>query len=637
MKKLLAVIIVYCFCLSGLRAEEGDKNKRKLWEIKTGVWEDRVQLMLPVQGNIVGMSARSIAAYDGTTGKLLWKYTANGEILCCPYNFSKRPHISIVTAIDDRIIVAPPHNSETLTASVMAIRLSDGKVIRRVKLEEEFGFPDNGYMYRTDRFTRQGSDYGIFWAVSKNWDKSQVMVINLHTWKSELRFNLDAEVKRDMDIFQGHLYGIMHCKDESFYRAFTVNLKNYEAYTVPMRCNGSFITYPAPFVLPNGDFLLYGGRFSVDCSYECPIPICPYEVTSNGYYTWNSRGISKLDPDTGRKSWQIDLGYTGYSFLWVTENEGWTVIISRGHVYAVNAETGELRLALQAHEIDDPLYDTYFSTSVSAADICRKTRFACDNKRIYYASPYSLKAYSLQAINPDKPDPYDPGDPAFTLRKTREAMQKGEYQNAMKHLYGIAVQVRLRPSMHAEATGLFSQLSRSQIPKRYPREWEKLIISDGWIAGNLFLEPYKKSATKSSIVALSLSGKKGLETAAAMLDRKVRQNFPYKTAAEAHEILTGKYPYEKVLKNGPWYAARDMLSRIISDPVFGRILPILKKAPDVSDGVVPLPPHQIFALIPKKTNNKELKKLIEVVKHQLKTQKNKEGEPLKFEIWGKKQ
>jgi hypothetical protein len=157
---------------------------------------------------------------------------------------------------------------------------------------------------------------------------------------------------------------------------------------------------------------------------------------------------------------------------------------------------------------------------------------------------------------------------------------------ALEALRGIGGLLLLRPTQRDEAAALLSQLSRLPASRHSPTEWQSLILEEGWIAGELFLEECAKTGALARfpnlLALLRIGTPRALTAAAALLDvprDKLRWDGAHSiwAAVEAARRLRGEAPWEKALTNIP-VAARALMVRPVDDAAFKRLLPMFPPA-----------------------------------------------------------
>ncbi|MHC4248098.1 MAG: hypothetical protein ACYS9X_03125 [Planctomycetota bacterium] len=525
------------------------KTKRLIWEVRTGGGKDCFLELTPAGDKLLAMRKGVLYGFDVETGEEAWRFPREGRATGFEDPRYSRYAPYILGVVDGHAITRVPDEGARYGSGVLAIRLDDGEVAREFR-------PELGFPHRRSRWKQLDGTRIAFWALNEERTRTEVVVVDLVKWCEIARFELPT-VSGDLHVFEGRVHGLLRREQESFYRAFTLDLERAQLYSCPLRKGWSV---PLKFaLLPDGSRVFAQGRISARCGFEGPWPHWgKVYVTAGGVYGRDHRGFYRAGPVDGRVLWRLGLG-PSRPYRWsIGASANLAAIMDSGWIYIVEAETGRLLAAIRTRH-----------------DLSRiHTELACDDRHVYHSDPTGLRAYSTWPVDAEKPDSDDPGDPACVLARCREALANGDFARALGLLKGVGPSIPLRPSVREEVAALLSQLRRSPAATLHPELWEKLMLSDGWVAGELFIDDYKRLGAAGPLLAIGthpsllaaskIAGQRGADPHSAFL------------AAEAEEILTGRRPLEKHLAHGSRHA--EVALRLpMDDETFARLLPELRE------------------------------------------------------------
>ena len=555
-------VIVFGLCIALLSdASAGDTNPppRLLWEVKTAGGMDSFTELLPAGDKLVAMRRGVVYALDARTGKTCWRYPREST---ASESFDGGWGYVVLAVRGDRVIIrgcidgafagAPP---------LIEISLQSGTVLREYHDKLTFPNPDP----RCDE-RPSGPLYSIK-AESGDGKRVQVSVIDLDLWRETARFELDYGV-HSLRTRGSMVYLIAVHDGEPFARALAVDLTRQSLHSIPLRCRcalrhycGWATCYGGPLVLPDGTLLHGQSRFNAACgligTWPYSMPVCP---GGDAVYVRDALGISRLDIRNNRKAWKYSLPWPhkasiGETGAIVSGGEV-AVLAERGNLYILDSNTGALRAAIR--------------TEVS--------HLACDAERVYVAEFTGLRAYSTHPVDPARPAPSDVGDPAYHLARCRAALRGGDFEAALRAMQGVGVAARLRKESRDEAADLLSRLARSPATVLYPERWHEVMLSEGWIAGELFMDEYLRLRHPGPLIGIGT--RRAITGAAAMADDLTlgvgHGGADAFLAVEACKVLTGVRPVEKLM-GGPSQRAYVAFYTPIEDETFSQLLPQLPK------------------------------------------------------------
>ena len=556
-RPLKAGVIALGLCIALLSdARAGDTNPppRLLWEVKTAGGMDSFTELLPAGDKLVAMRRGVLYALDAHTGKTCWRYPLVGTAIE-PYDPNYGIWGNVVLAVrGDRVIMLARHG-------LIEISLRNGNELREYHHGLTFPHP---YLCHE----RPAGPLYPVWAWSADRNRIEVSVIDLDRWCESARFELDYSASF-IQARGSVVYLIATRLGEPFSRIITVDLDRQTMHSMPIRCPS---LYGESQVLPDGTFLLSEGRFNAACGYTGAWPhLGALRVAGDKVCIRDAFGLIRVDPRDASILWRcpvpwprklLQIGKSARSAIAV--GNGIAAFVEDGSLYVVNAATGKLCWAIRTGAVFGRIEEEQLS------------RLACDEARVYLALPSGLRAFSTQPVDSKRPDPTDPGDPAYYLARGRDALRTGDFESALRALQGIGVASGLRKESRDEAAVLLSQLARSLATVLYSDLWHDVMLSEGWIAGERFAEEYTRLRSPGPLI--SIGTRRSLAAAAGMLDEpnlwgQIGEDAFL--AGEAARILTGVCPVEKHVEEGK-NPARVEFSVPTDEETFSRILPRLR-------------------------------------------------------------
>ena len=505
---------------------EPETGSRLLWEMKNAGGADRIVELAAAKDKLLCVQHGALLAFDARSGKLLWRYPQEGPVTEFADTTYETVRPFIIAVVGDEVITQIPTPIGQRGRGCVAFKLDDGTISRQFALGPEFG---GG----TDLSSHIGGSQVAFWKSPLNRDAkvTPVCVFDLKEWKELGRFAIQGETG-ELRAVDGRVCGLMIRNGEKFARAFAVDLKDQQLFSVPIRDRQTFQLRLGQ--LPDGSRIQREGRISEKCAYMYP---CTMEWLdkSSPAIDGDRSGITGIDPQTQKKLWSCPGESGSAAVLMQSGNQ--LLAGGKGFLRIVDIKTGALRVSIRAAD------------SFAAARLEDDTQsFAIDAKRAYWAWPFGLKVYRINPLDPAHADPHDEAEPAYAVAQCRAALQAGEYEAAIDALRGVAVALGLRPEARRSVIEMFSQLMRSPAAAELPKQWTELVCSDGWIAGPMFEEDYERWAGDEPAAAealLRMNTQNSLKALAGLLDRaqengKQFHPFSLNLAAAASERLTGK-------------------------------------------------------------------------------------------------
>lgn len=343
----------------------------------------------------------------------------------------------------------------------------------------------------------------VFHHLDSDWKQAVLSVFDLETWKEVARFRLPG-VRSDVHVAGDWVTGWLVRRGESVKRRFGVNYKAGELHTVPTK-TGANVHVHSP--LPSGAAVFHAPAANGTRRRT----VFPAEAKAAG----NSSSVAVLDMHSA---------------------------------FVADAATGHTRLVV-------PL------PGQREAGSWHDSSVAMDGSRLFFYRPSGLAAYSLHPTNPAKADPNDECDPAWGLARCREALRRGDWEDALHAMMDIAPRVQTVPegrrvAARLEAGRMLSLLGRSPAADLWPSSWEALKLRNGWIAGELFLDDYVRAVKRqmkggaghpSHVVPgglgeylLMINTRRSLEILSRTLDHPEELRVPREVAALAAECLRGR-------------------------------------------------------------------------------------------------
>lgn len=594
---------------------------RLLWKIDTPARRDRFTGILPAGERVLAMRGGVLYALDADTGDELWRYPAHGVAAEWPPRAIARPPAFMIAVADDVVATRAPGELLRGIRRIQAVSLIDGAVANEYDL-------DLGGWAGPSRVIPAEGPVVAFYGTKQKDHGSEVVIFDVAEWREICRFGLPGKVvaARSLRVVGDRVGGIMRLPGEFISRAFVADFGQKEAWSVPVRlpsaAGGTFHR-----LLPDGRLLVLDGLLSPKCAYERPWPWPERTfVVADGVYVRDETGLCRVDPKNGRELWRFEIGYCGrnefdYKITGTAEVVAWA---EKGQLFLVDARTGRLRAFIAAADVFE----------LAGASYYRDAHVACDGDRAYFATPKVLKAFSARPVDPDRPDPEDPSDPACAIARCRKALLEGDNKGALEAMRGIGHMVSSRPSAREEAAELLSQLSRCEARAARPDLWHALVYRDGWVAGEVFLDEYKRAAADNPgtlAMMIRIGTEESLRAVAEGLDA------PHPDisllAARAKWMLTGKQPTEELLATKSVAA---LLSRPMDDASFRRILPILVESDDGYHGRrVCIYPHQKLACNEGRARALKStmgKRSLEILREQVESMKRGSGEKRDLQV-----
>lgn len=531
--------------------------RRLQWEIETAGGKDSFVELLAAGNRLLAMRKGVLYAFDAATGTEAWRFPEEGRATGYGDARYSGGLIFIYGQARGHVFTRLPNVQIYDKTGIIAIRLSDGAVV------EEF-IPALKFHHSLFMRYQMLDTCAVLWAKNKDYTRAEFSVIDVAEWREMARFEIHHGIVGDPQVWNGSLYGMLQRKGEEFCRAFRLDLRRGTLYSVATRTKRN--RQPSVTILPDGGMLTPEGRVGPRCAFERPFPergplpfARYYHGAGGGLYVRDELGFCRLDPKTGRELWRFPMANEPIRSYVVVAGGGHVVLAERGYLYVLGTETGRLVLAIRALDDDSSIQGIYWLQQI-----------VLDRERIYYSSPTGLRVYSLTSLDAEKPDPEDPGDPAYVIAKARARLVQGDFEGGLHALRGIGTALAARPSLREEVGELLSQLSRSPATTLHPELWEKVVDDEGWVAGELFLEDYARRYVARSLIALGT--RNALRTASGFLKEGKRSLL----AAEATRTLKGGRPVVEHAAHGR-IAAAAAVNRPLDDASFRRLLPFLEQ------------------------------------------------------------
>gem|GEM_PF-5476043 len=437
----------------------------------------------------------------------------------------------ILGVVGNRVIVRLPHKDGVGLEGFEELSLADGKPGRKFRLGVDCARPK--YRFHHIGSIRAGQSRLAFWSrTGEEKERCEAIVLDADAWSEVGRFDISGGVY-DFQILGDQVFGVVAI-DFRNSRAFTVDLKG-AMYSLPLRDTRDRVRFR-----PDGTRELSEATINAKCGYLRPSEWA--EVS--------------LDRDLRKRD--------GRSPSVSSSAGGVEAVLDGGRILIRDADGGRLRAVVQA------LSDEYVSALGSFDD----PHIACDGERVYFAWPTGLRAYSTRPVDPARPDPQDPGDPAWGLARCRAALVDDDFEAGLKALRGIAISIRLRPSQRKEAAELLSQLARSNEVSLYPVLWEEILYNEGPLAGELFMADYERRTEPHDFARPLIAV--GTESALQAVARKLRLPASGTGGADA------KVPLDRLqlLRANRYHSIANGvdLGRTMDDAEFQKALPRLRAA-----------------------------------------------------------
>jgi hypothetical protein len=531
--------------------------------------------------------------------------------------------------LGDKVITKLPGS---LAGGVQELGLADGAVLRTLDTKADIGFPDPEFRYPNGASrVFQGTQITFASDLPKQLG-TQVCVFDLEKWSEVGRFRI-APVRGEVLAVDGRVLGFFwREEEEKFARAFSVDLAQGEVFTLPLRTNH---LVPKTVVLPDGSRLVDEGRLNSKCGYDGFWPqmaMARVSAVGGRVLAIDQYGLVRVDPRDGRELWRLPLAPAKRRFTALFAGAEDVLAFGSGsYVYLIDAEKGTLRAAMRV--LDG------FKTVSERLRAGHRMRLACDGKRVYFSSAKGLMAFSTRPVERGRPDPDDPADPASAIAASRAAAVAGDFETALRAIHGASVSVLLRPECRGEFAALISQLSRSPAVEKFPGLWTDVMLTDGWVCGELFLQEYEKlldqHATKRHAVAAltAMGGKAALKLVDAKLDTKRPTPF-LPQAARARWKLTGVRPLGELLARDDVYDVSHLFEPPLEEAEFRLHLPVIqqKRKSWLGKYVKRIPPEWAIAILEGSTEGKSLDYVAAAAKAQVESRARGTGVREEIEI-----
>ena len=530
-------------CLPAVLAAGGAGGEarppRLLWEVPATRFSHRPRQIVPAGDKVLVFTWDVLYALEAKTGRECWRYPQQGVVRIDDVS------AYVLKVLGDEVIVRSSPGQEGPGTGCAALRLSNGSLIRTLILKEV-------RRCHACWSLLPGTEFVVWYPRDQENRVWTVHVLDVRKWAETARFTL-PEVDGDVMALSGKVYGVMRRgkEKEPFSRCFAVDLKQAVLYSSPMRERHS---HPEWTLDADGTRHFREGSFSPTCAY-----LGPGRETDNLEDPRVRARYSKPQWCSSRVTSDEVAAEVRGSFLWVAD-----------------ARTKAMRAGIRVSDAAP------YGEDMGDRDVVLAFGAEC----VYYGWAGGLRAYATWPVDPARPDPEDPGDPAWAIARTRTALEAGDLDRALNSLRGIGGLLLLRPAQRAEAVALLSQLARLPASRHSPDLWQSLVWQDGWIAGELLLDEYAKpgpmARLENLLALLRIGTPRALGAAAALLDvppDKLRWDGAHSfwVAVEAARRLHGKAPWEKALAGGGWAAAA-LLLRPVDDATFERLAPLLPPA-----------------------------------------------------------
>ena len=406
-------------------------------------------------------------------------------------------------------------------------------------------------------------------AMSKDRKRIEVSVFDLDQWCESARFNLDCSWPSFVQV-RGLVVYILNSPFVT-----TVDLDRQTMHSVPIRDRQN----TEACVLPDGSLLHIEGRFNAVCGFlgTWPHPGSAH-VGGDAVYVRDALGVCRVNPSTAGILWRFPIPWPygamiGASINKIAAGGGMVAMLERDNLYVLDAATGALRAAIRTEASTKTLRQL-----ANNGGFREKSLVVCDTSRVYVAEQSGIRAFSTHPVNPDRPDPADPGDPADYLANGRDALRTGDFEAALRALQGVGVAASLRKESLDEAVLLLSQIARSQATVVCPEQWQDLMLTEGWIAGELFAQDYSRLRLPGPLI--SIGTHRSIAAAAALSDDLMLWGSWGEDAflaAEACRILTGVRPLEKHFGKSVGSPGAIAFTVPMEEEAFNRLLPRMRE------------------------------------------------------------
>jgi outer membrane protein assembly factor BamB len=604
----------------------GAAEKRLLWRIDSTGGEDVFEQIVLAGDKLLVTRAGVLRALNPATGEELWKYPPKGRAKQpSSQDFDYTNHF-VLRVVNDVVVTALHEKLRDRKVGLTALSLADGVEQRRFVIGEDCPQLKERWAMRP-RGPHAGKQLA-FWTLRDNCRTSDILVIDLEEWREVARCEVPG-LGGDVVVQDGVAYGTMRPRDAKYARAFALKVATGEMYSCAVRYGTRSL-----LLLPDGSALYPSGKLGPQRAYQHPWRLAHQAVRAGGgIYVRDRTGLYRAKPEDGSEIWRLDLGYWPVGRNSPTRRGVGRPAVGNGviaypegtYLHVIEEADGKLRAAIR---VDPEMYlKTGWSRMVPMV--------ACDGERAFLSWPKALMAFSTHPVDPAKPDPADPADPAWTLARCRGALVGGDHEAALKAIWGVHRQVATRPKSGREVAGLLSQLSRSPAATSHPKLWDQILLSEGPVAGELFLDRFLARAPEMEAAAaavLEVGTPTALRSAAALIPKvgKRAEGLPYLARAAAR-LGGGRLPAQQILSLGSvldWAICNVFVDGPVEDRTFQMLLPRLRKYRPFpnSELMLHLTPAQVTAMLEGRTwDDKHVEGYFEAVKQQAESLKRGEG------------
>ncbi len=553
----------------------GGEDSRLLWKVDVTGRTDRFLELCPAGDKLVVVHKCAVYAYDADTGKQLWRFPEKGE--ADRYMGMNRSSPFIRGVLGDCLVTTLTVRDRNQDAGLLFINMADGKLKHTFKFGGDVPRLTVG-KYVDMSWTQPAGKRMAFYTCDEKRERHQVSVIDLESRSEVARFDFPIISYRSGLRVVGDLVlgGVQEAKDQPL-RIFSVNVKTGEFYG--LRKRGGYMGGLVRHVLPDGRQVLPEGLLSAKCAYVRPWPKAEMARQFAGVlYVRDERSLYRADPENGKPVWKLPLpyyrsrSYRDRDLDCRAASKDVLAYYEQGLIYVLNTADGKLRAVIPA------MTPSALARGFSGSE----TVTAWDSERVYFSCLDGLRVYSARQVDPAKPDPTDCADPAGFMARTRAALAAGENEKALDAIRGIGVAIRLRPAQRREAAQLLSQLARSPAALQNPRPWQKILLADGPLAGELFLAEYQRLAAENVLAVSALidvGTPRALTAASKIVLGKYGTGDTIPMAVEAIKLQTKRDPVEQIAATPglrPWRAMLLMADGPMDDATFRRRLPKMR-------------------------------------------------------------
>jgi len=598
---------------------------------------DRFVEVVPGGDKLLVVRGGVVYALEAATGRQLWRFPEKGQ---ATHDMGMgRTTAFMHGVLGDCLITSLADLEGNRGGGLLAINLADGKVKR------QFVFGTDAPKFTVGKYVSPGwyqpaGKRMAFSCQDEEGKRYQIAVIDLETWTEVSRFDAPLlDYTHDLRVVGDMVAGVIRMEGVGAGQIFTADLKAGQLYVLPLR--QGYLHGLVHHVLADGSQLIPEGRVNARCGYERPWPKAGLSRLIGGnLYVRDERGFYRADSADGHELWRLTLPYRGslggfYRGELLTRGASSEVVTltEGGLIYVVEAAGGKPRAVIRA------LPASALSKSFHASE----TITAWDSERVYFSCLEGLRVYSTRPVDPAKPDPTDSGDPTSYLANCRAALVRNDHQAALDGIQGIGVAIGLRPAQRREAAELLSQLARSPVAELNPRAWQEVLLTDGPLAGELFMAEYERLAEKNpaAVAALMAIGTdRALVAASRLVPGEYSRGDTLPLALEAARKRGGARPVEQALAIPglrPWRVLDILTAEPMDEATFARWLPRMRecvpkeqqKRDEVSmawgRGLLLFPPARVQAVLEGMTRQ-DAADCREVCRKQAESQAKGEGE-----------